>query len=364
MTSGDGNPLPVALILAGGVGLGAFQVGLFAALDKGALLRVDAVAGSSIGAFNGAIIAGNPPEKRLEMLERFWRRMEAEPVPAWPDPLQVLRNRALESFSGITSTVMTRLGGVPGLLRPAAMGASGIGDGPGLYDPSPAIATLEDHVDFDLLNDGPVRLCICATDVETGEPVLFDTGAGDRISPLHIIASGALPPNVPPVRIEGRLLADGGLCANAPMEPLLSSERSGDIPRWVILADLFSVQGAPPQSLASAAERANDLKYGCQTTVRLAGLERERRLEAATEQRRSRAGTDLVMLDLREPQEPSRMEKIFDFSRASLLRRQEAGWKAGELALEVVASAGRESPAGLRIHMPQDTRSGHTEAAG
>lgn len=357
-------PVPIGLILSGGVGLGAFQVGMFAALVKQASLRVEVVAGSSMGAFNGAIIAGNPPEKRVEMLERFWRRMETEPTPAFPDPFEIHRNRAWASLSGITSTVLARLGGVPGLLRPAAMSASRLGNGPAFYDPSPATATLEEMVDFDLLNEGPVRLCICTTDAETGEPVVFDTRAGDRISPEHIIASGALMPNLPPMRIEGRLLVDGGLCANAPMEPLLSSERSGDIPRWVILADLFSVQGAPPLSLAAAAERANDLKYGCQTRVRLAGLERERRLEANTEFGRSRAGTDLVMLDLREPQEPSRMEKIFDFSRASLSRRYEAGLKAGALALDVIASTDKLSPAGLRIHMPQDEQTERAEAAG
>lgn len=351
MMAAQASPIPIALILAGGVGLGAFHAGLFSALDEEPSLKIEAVAGSSIGAFNGAIIAGNPPEKRAEMMRRFWQRMETDSLAAFPGfMLPALENNGWNRLQGITSTVMARIGGVPGLLRPSGVAFAKTGRGPSLYDGSPALRTLEELVDFDLLNSGDVRFCLCVTDMETGEAVFLDTGAGDRITPLHIIASGALLPNLPPVEVDGRLFADGGLCANAPMEPFLSSERQGDLPRWMIVADLFARRGKPPHSLAAAAERANDLKYAMQTHVRLAGLVRERRLAAALPQESGSQVTDVIIVDHHEPDEPSRMEKVFDFSRATLRRRWQGGRDAAQAALHCISVNGGEGAPGLRVH--------------
>lgn len=341
---------PIGLILAGGMSLGAFQAGLFEALDEASSLRIQAVAGSSIGAINGAIIAGNAPENRLAMLRRFWRRVETDSLAAFPNLASAgWENDGWHKMQGITSTIMARVGGIPGLLRPSAFAFAKAGCGPSLYDASPTLHTLEEVVDFDLLNAGEVRFCLCATDVETGEPVFFDTQAGDRITPFHILASGALLPNLPVVEIDGRYFADGGLSANAPMEPFLSSERQGDLPRWMILADLFARRGAPPQSLAEATERANDLKYAMQTHVRLSGLVRERTLAAAMQEKDGQA-TDLIVVDHHEPDEPSRMEKVFDFSCATLRRRWCAGRDAGQLTLEYIGKDSRETAPGLRVH--------------
>ncbi|AUW57305.1 patatin [Sphingobium sp. SCG-1] len=347
MTPNEMAGTSIGLILAGGIGLGAFQAGLFEALQEESGLRIEVVAGSSIGAINGAIIAGNAPENRLAMLSRFWQRVETETFAALPN---FMENDGWHKVQSITSTIMARIGGVPGLLRPSAVAFTKAGCGPSLYDASPTRQTLEELVDFGLLNSGSVRFCLCATDIETGEPVFFDTHAGDRITPAHILASGALMPNLPVVEIDGRFFSDGGLSANAPMEPFLSSERQGDLPRWMVLADLFTRRGAPPQSLAEAAERANDLKYAMQTHVRLAGLVRERRLEAAAPQKSGGRGTDLIVVDHHEPDEPSRMEKVFDFSRATLRRRWFAGREAAQAALEQIRKGGAEAAPGLRVH--------------
>ena len=61
----------VALVLQGGGALGAYQAGVFEALSERGFTP-DWVGGTSIGAINGAIIAGNPPGRRLERLKRFW----------------------------------------------------------------------------------------------------------------------------------------------------------------------------------------------------------------------------------------------------------------------------------------------------
>ena len=81
--------------------------------------------------------------------------------------------------------------------------------GPGLHDLAPLGARLPELVDFDLLNSPAApRLAVCATEVESGARVVFDTARGARIGPEHILASCALLPLFTPVEVSGRLLAD------------------------------------------------------------------------------------------------------------------------------------------------------------
>ena len=87
----DGGPIPrspfdcIALLLQGGGSLGAYQGGVYQALAE-ADLHPDWVAGISIGAINAAIIAGNPPEKRVERLRAFWDQVTGNPFGGWADP--------------------------------------------------------------------------------------------------------------------------------------------------------------------------------------------------------------------------------------------------------------------------------------
>src|SRR5262245_63089356 len=76
----------VVLVLQGGGALGAYQVGVYQALHE-AGVEPDWVIGTSIGAINASIIAGNEPQDRLIKLDRFWKRMEHANawlfMPAW-----------------------------------------------------------------------------------------------------------------------------------------------------------------------------------------------------------------------------------------------------------------------------------------
>ena len=76
MTASRPRPRQLALVLGGGGALGAFEAGLYEALDA-AGFQADRLAGSSIGAFNAALIAGNPPERRIERLRTFWDRVSS-----------------------------------------------------------------------------------------------------------------------------------------------------------------------------------------------------------------------------------------------------------------------------------------------
>src|SRR5258705_11593882 len=68
-------PGQVVLVLQGGGALGAYQVGVYEAMQE-AGVEPDWVIGTSIGAINAALIAGNPPEQRFERLAEFWQRLE------------------------------------------------------------------------------------------------------------------------------------------------------------------------------------------------------------------------------------------------------------------------------------------------
>src|SRR5690606_36072032 len=146
----------------------------------------------------------------------------------------------------------------------------------GIYDLSPLRTTLERLVDFDRLNGGDPRVTLVATDLETGDAVLFDTANGDRIGPDHILASCGFLPEFQPAEIGGRLLGDGALVANAPVDVVLGDPR--DRPLICFVLDLFARDGSRPASLARAQERRLDLLLANQTDAALAGLQREDRL--------------------------------------------------------------------------------------
>src|ERR1700677_2273451 len=71
-------PGQVVLVFQGGGALGAYQGGVYQAMHE-AGVEPDWVIGTSIGAINAAIIAGNEPGARLDRLREFWARMERKP---------------------------------------------------------------------------------------------------------------------------------------------------------------------------------------------------------------------------------------------------------------------------------------------
>jgi NTE family protein len=154
-----------------------------------------------------------------------------------------------------------------------------LGAAPALHDLEPLRERLPEVIDFDRLNGGETRLSVAATDVVSGERVVFDTARGGaRIGPEHLAASSALLPLFAPVEVEGRLLGDGGLAANTPVDLVLDEPDAGDLLCFVV--ELFALQGSPPRTLAASVSRATDLAFGGQTRRILEGREREHRLRA------------------------------------------------------------------------------------
>src|SRR5262249_27165823 len=64
----------IVLVFQGGGALGAYQAGVYQALHE-AGIEPDWIIGTSIGAINAALIAGNAGNNRLARLEEFWQRM-------------------------------------------------------------------------------------------------------------------------------------------------------------------------------------------------------------------------------------------------------------------------------------------------
>jgi NTE family protein len=248
------------LVLQGGGALGAYQAGVFAALATEGIAP-NWVTGISIGAVNCALIAGNAPGQRVERLREFWQLLSS----GMPDPYFKTDGDYRALVNG-ASAVNSLLLGVPGFFKPrvppALFRAPGTPEAISYYDTAPLRATLERLVDFDRINSGDVRLSVGAVNVRTGNFAYFDS-AKQRIDARHIMASGALPPGLPPVEIDGEHYWDGGLVSNTPLDYVL--EQPGGGHRVVFQVDLFPARGDFPATLFDVSEREKDIRYSSRT---------------------------------------------------------------------------------------------------
>ena len=274
--SGARLPLPdqVALVLQGGGALGAYQAGVAEGLAATGI-EIDWVAGISIGAVNAAIIAGNPPADRAAKLRSFWDRVTSG-LPSLP----LLGGGELwREAVHVMSAGYVAAAGVPGFFHPRLVPptfAPARSEGAlSFYDSAPLAATLDAHVDWDLLNSGATRLSVGAVNVETGNFRYFDTTT-ERIDARHIMASGALPPGLPPVEIDGCWWWDGGLVSNTPLSHVLDHQ-SEDL--LVFQVDLFPARGDLPHTIMDVHSREKDIRYSSRTrqvTDQLVRLRKER----------------------------------------------------------------------------------------
>lgn len=260
----------VVLLLQGGGALGAYQGGVYEALAE-ANLHPDWVAGISIGAINAAIVAGNPPNLRVEKLRKFWEGItstsfdvgigEKGLLPAGSDV-------ARGAFSQL-GAVAALVGGASGFFRPRFPSPwfqpSGTVEATSYYDTSQLKTTLEALVDFDRVNaeNAEIRLSLGAVNVRTGNLVYFDSPT-QTIKPEHVMASGALPPGFPAIDIDGERYWDGGLVSNTPLQWIaMTLQRPPD--SLVFQVDLWSARGEFPRNLAEVATRQKEIQYSSRT---------------------------------------------------------------------------------------------------
>ena len=286
----------IALLLQGGGALGAYQGGVYDGLAE-AGLHPDWTAGISIGAINAALIAGNPPEARVEKLREFWE-LVTSPYPEWRFPLTPTGRLPSGGENGAVATSPSPPGSreydddfLPALMGDAArvllnqwsagralsLGAPGFfGPRPltpwlwphgtieatSYYDTRPLRATLERLVDFDRINSGVMRFSVGAVNVRTGNFVYFDSTT-HRIGPEHVMASGALPPGFPAIEIDGELYWDGGLISNTPLSWVVDNLPHHDTLAFQV--ELWPSRGVLPRHMAQVPTRQKEIQFSSRT---------------------------------------------------------------------------------------------------
>ena len=333
----------VALVLQGGGALGSYQAGVYEALANSPY-QPDWVAGISIGAINTAIIAGNAPNKRVERLREFWEGITA-PTSLWrlPHPFDGAERRA--------GSMGALLFGQPGFFSPRPpMDWVGNPKPLSFYDTDALRGTLDRLVDFDRINQRHTRISVGAANVCTSQMHYFDSRAGEfRVE--HVMASGALPPAFPAVRVDGELYWDGGILSNTPLEAIFD-----DNPRrnaLIFSVHVWNPDVAEPVTMGQVLNRQKDVQFASRSRSQIARQKQMHKLrhviaelaarlpeaEQADNMVRELASygclTQMHVVALVAPTLPGEDHtKDIDFSGAGIRARWEAGYAQTKTAIE------------------------------
>ena len=343
------------LVLQGGGALGAYQVGVYQALHE-AGVEPDWVIGTSIGAINAAIIAGSPVGERMDRLGEFWRRVEHG---------HIFDEGLPTSIATFFRNFTTIVGGLPTFFKPnpSAFGSvySTLGaENAGYYSVEPLRETLSDLIDFDRVNTGEMRLTVGASCVTTSEMRYFDS----RDMPLcldHIMASGALPPAFPAVRIDGDLYWDGGILSNTPVEAVFDDNPRRD--SMVYAVHIWNAHGSEPETIWDVMNRQKDVQYSSRAGTHIRRQRQLHRLRHVITELTARlpeaSRKDPEVAELAAYGCPTRMHVIrllapalagedhskdIDFSPSGIRQRREAGYADTMHTLEAAPWRGDFDP--------------------
>jgi len=349
--------------MQGGGALGAFQAGVYEAMHE-AGIEPDWVVGTSIGAINGAIIAGNAPQDRVARLKAFWSLVAKGKTSAGP--------WHVPGFDKMMNNLGTVTQGIPGFFTPNVRSWSGMDTPLGVenasyYSTAALRQTLAELVDFGQLDKGKVRLTLGAVNVRSGRMRYFDS-RDEQVNADHVMASGALAPAFPAVMIDGEPYWDGGIYSNTPIEVVMDDHPRRD--SLIFAARLWQEEDEIPQSLGNVISRLKDIQYSSRAESHLARQQQIHQLRHVVRELGSllpesvrakpQVGellglgccTVMHVLTLRAPAlEGEDQSKDIDFSPAGI----EARWNAGrELVRERIAQAPWKAPvdpgAGIVVH--------------
>ena len=328
----------VVLVLQGGGALGSYQAGVYQALHE-AGIEPDWIIGTSIGAINASLIAGNARQNRLARLREFWKRMEQNPIWSFRDIFPGF-NEKLSYWSTVTN-------GIPGFFQPNPLAHAGndyqLGaEKAGYYSTEPLEKTLAELVDFDLVNDCTPRLTVGAAHVRTSQMKYFDSRDG-KLGVKHIMASGALPPAFPAIRIDGELYWDGGILSNTPTEAVFDDNPRKD--SLIFAVHMWNPSGAEPTTMAEVLNRQKDVQYSSRIASHIARQQQAHRLRHIIRQLAARipqgergsetvrelasygCSTQMHVVRLLAPQlDRETHTKDIDFSPSGIRQRWEAGY--------------------------------------
>jgi NTE family protein len=350
------GPGQIVLVFQGGGALGAYQAGVYQALHE-AGIEPDWIIGTSIGAINASLIAGNGPSQRLASLEEFWDRMAHKSAwsgsAAWPQMSQTL------------SYWNTLVRGIPGFFEPNAMAFWGThvllgADKAGYYSTAPLGKTLNELVDFSLISHCRPRLTVGAAHVRSSQMRYFDS-RDMEIGVEHILASGALPPAFPAVRIDGELYWDGGILSNTPTEVIFDDNPRRD--SLIFAVHMWNPIGSEPGTMWEVMHRQKDIQYSSRVathitrqlqmhrlrhiiTELLAYIPQERRnSEAVRELADWGCLTRMHVVRLLAPRlDNEDHTKDVDFSPSGIRKRWEAGYAGAQAAIAQAPWQGEFDP--------------------
>jgi len=361
------NAGQIVLVLQGGGALGAYQAGVYEGLHR-AGIEPAWVIGTSIGAINGALIACNPPERRLEMLIRFWNGVSQPGLADFGGASAPL----VAGLAGGWAKTAALLRGVPGFFDINLFAAFGIAAPVGaeraaFYSTAPLKATLGELLDLDYVNARHTRLTVGAVDVESGQLKYFDSHHM-TLGVEHIMASGALPPGFPAIAIDGRPYWDGGIYSNTPVEAVLDDEPRRD--SLIFAVNLWRSKGAPPESIWQALGRQKEIQYASRMRSHTARQEQLHRLRHVVRELASLVPADrrndprtkelasygctttMHLVELIAPRLPGDdQNKDIDFSVSGIAAHRQAGLADIERALDAKPWRRKADPlAGVVIH--------------
>lgn len=273
------------LIMQGGGSLGSFACGVYKALVK-QKIRIDIVAGTSIGAVNAAIIAGSKSDQPEKDLEDFWLEVSESNMQIIPD----LWTYEWDSYNKeylvkkiSSASLNAAIFGVPKMFVPRWQWGNSssltrkMDDGSYfdpknwtyIYDHSPLEKTLENYIDYKKLNlaatqeekPNVLRLIMTAVNVMTGKPLVFDN-TQTEIKPKHILACAGYPIyGFPWVEVEDNVYAwDGSLLSNTPIREVLFVSPRND-------KNIFIVENYPqnidrlPTNMIEVINRYKDILF-------------------------------------------------------------------------------------------------------
>jgi NTE family protein len=356
-------PGQVVLVLQGGGALGSYQAGVYQALYE-AEIEPDWIIGTSIGAINACLIAGNAPQDRLPRLREFWKRIEQRPIWSFPEMFPGF-NKELSYWRAVAN-------GIPGFFKPNALAHAGVdyplgADNAGYYSTAPLAETLRELVDFDRVNNCMPRLTVGAAHVRTSQMRYFDS-RDCELGVQHILASGALPPAFPAIRIDGELYWDGGILSNTPTEAVFD-----DNPRkssLIFAVHMWNPSGAEPATMAEVLHRQKDVQYSSRIASQIARQQQAHRLRHVINQLAARlpeserntdavrelvsygCSTQMHVVQLQAPAlDRENHTKDIDFSPSGITRRWDAGYVHTKAVLDRSPWIGEFDPlSGVILH--------------
>ncbi|MDQ3837710.1 MAG: patatin-like phospholipase family protein [Thermoproteota archaeon] len=282
------------LVLQGGGSLGAFACGVFKALVQ-KNIRIDIVAGTSIGAVNAAIIVGSKSDHPEKDLEEFWLEIAESNYKIIPDiylidydsrsqrylPKQISSASANAAIFGVPKMFTPRWRGLqPSKQDILTVGKNGENQQQTsyfvdprswtyLYDHSPLAKTLDKYIDYKKLNLAStkeklpqvLRLIITAVDVMNSRPLIFDN-TKTEIKAKHILASSGYPIyGFPWVEVEKGVYAwDGSLLSNTPVREVLSASPRNDKNIFIVENYTRNIHRLP-SNMAEVESRAKDILF-------------------------------------------------------------------------------------------------------